>query len=146
MSVDVLCFKRCFQSEQNVKVKGKKMDTYWLQQQRQVYMKTQWDIERAAPSLLKSQMKQRKMLSCDTHCTKCPGTKMAHQNCPMLSQHVLEIQISLEHNGKLQQAILAQYKHFCGKYFRDFLTMQLHVSLICPLHVANPSYFQGLSG
>lgn len=124
MSVDVLCFKRCFQSEQNVK--GKK-DGYILTTATKVYIKTQWDIERAAPSLLKSQMKQRKVLSCDAHCTKCPGAKMAHQNCPMLSQHVLEIQISLEHNGKLQQAILAQYKHFCGKYFSDFLTMQLHV-------------------
>lgn len=43
--MDVLCFKRWFQNEQNVKEKGKKKDMYWLEQQRQVYVKTRWDLE-----------------------------------------------------------------------------------------------------
>lgn len=77
------------------------------------------EYREVSSSLHKSQMEQRNVLSCNADHSGCPGAKVTHQSCPMLSQNVLEIQISLEYKGKLQQAILAilaPCKHFHGKY------------------------------
>ena len=97
----------------------------------------QMEYTGASSSLQKNHIEQR----------TCPGTKMPHQSRLTLSQPFLEIQVSLEYKGKLQQDILAWCKYFYGKYsFGGFLTMHLHVSLSSPQHVATAPYFQGLSG